>query len=196
MCFTPFFNYFIKICFFVCSLGQVLIGERTDWPGSWQCPQGGLDPGETSLEAVKREIFEEMGISSGLLKSLALDSGSRLCKPFDYLFSQKPKANGKRIVDVFRGQSIHVHFFLWEDADLSILNFEADKFQHPEFAQAGWVNLIDFNSSHLSKKIVSEDGKSDLPGNWAGLIAAVSPMKRVLYLEIGKAAKIMAGKLV
>ena len=29
--------------------------------GAWQFPQGGIDPGETALEAVRREIGEEVG---------------------------------------------------------------------------------------------------------------------------------------
>ncbi len=30
---------------------------------SWSLPKGGIDPGEESLEAAKREIFEETGVS-------------------------------------------------------------------------------------------------------------------------------------
>ncbi len=46
--------------------GQVLAGERTDQAGSWQLPQGGIDPGESPLIAVMRELHEEIG-SSALL---------------------------------------------------------------------------------------------------------------------------------
>lgn len=42
--------------------GNVLGLERRDIPGAWQLPQGGLDEGETPLEAAKREILEETGI--------------------------------------------------------------------------------------------------------------------------------------
>lgn len=41
--------------------GQVLAGERTDQAGSWQLPQGGIDPGESPLTAVLREMHEEIG---------------------------------------------------------------------------------------------------------------------------------------
>lgn len=43
--------------------GLVLIGRRSDYPESWQFPQGGIDPGETPEEAVRREIFEEVGLA-------------------------------------------------------------------------------------------------------------------------------------
>lgn len=41
--------------------GQVFVGERIDYPGAWQMPQGGIDPGETVEQAVMRELGEEVG---------------------------------------------------------------------------------------------------------------------------------------
>ena len=43
--------------------GRVLIGERMKVRNAWQFPQGGIDKGETPLEAVLREVEEEVGIS-------------------------------------------------------------------------------------------------------------------------------------
>jgi len=51
--------------------GLVLALERKEIPGSWQCPQGGLDEGEEPQEAVFREIWEETGIEEARLKLLA-----------------------------------------------------------------------------------------------------------------------------
>jgi putative (di)nucleoside polyphosphate hydrolase len=42
--------------------GLVLAGERSDRSGAWQAPQGGLLPGESPLDAVRRELAEETGI--------------------------------------------------------------------------------------------------------------------------------------
>ena len=42
--------------------GRVLAFERTDVPGAWQLPQGGVDDGETPEEAVWRELGEETGL--------------------------------------------------------------------------------------------------------------------------------------
>jgi putative (di)nucleoside polyphosphate hydrolase len=50
---------------------QVLVLERSDSPGSWQLPQGGLKPGEDPLQAALREIEEETGIAEDRLRLLA-----------------------------------------------------------------------------------------------------------------------------
>lgn len=52
--------------------GKVLVFERSDSPGSWQFPQGGLDPGEEPAAAVLREVEEETGIRSPLLRLLVV----------------------------------------------------------------------------------------------------------------------------
>jgi putative (di)nucleoside polyphosphate hydrolase len=46
--------------------GCVLIGQRADYPESWQFPQGGIDRGESREEAVRREVLEETGLPAGL----------------------------------------------------------------------------------------------------------------------------------
>ena len=45
--------------------GEVLVGERVDRSGSWGCPQGGVDEGETESQAAARELFEEVGVKVG-----------------------------------------------------------------------------------------------------------------------------------
>lgn len=45
------------------SDGKVLVCERSDNPGSWQLPQGGIDVGETPLQAAWRELEEEVGLA-------------------------------------------------------------------------------------------------------------------------------------
>jgi len=44
--------------------GALLVCERADAPGSWQLPQGGVDPKETPVAAAWRELGEETGLSS------------------------------------------------------------------------------------------------------------------------------------
>ena len=43
---------------------KVLWCERKDAPGQWQFPQGGIDDGETFIEAAKRELKEETSVVS------------------------------------------------------------------------------------------------------------------------------------
>ena len=43
------------------SEGQVLVCERSDIPGAWQFPQGGIEKGETARQAFFRELSEELG---------------------------------------------------------------------------------------------------------------------------------------
>lgn len=50
------------VAVFLNSNGKVLLAKRAD-NGAWQFPQGGKDPGETSLEALYREMEEELAVS-------------------------------------------------------------------------------------------------------------------------------------
>ena len=46
------------------SHGRLLAFERSDVPGAWQLPQGGIDAGESPLEAAWRELGEETGLGA------------------------------------------------------------------------------------------------------------------------------------
>jgi len=51
--------------------GEVLACERRDISGAWQFPQGGLKDGEAPIEAVRREILEETGITADHLRLMS-----------------------------------------------------------------------------------------------------------------------------
>ena len=46
---------------------RVFAGQRTNQPDAWQMPQGGVDDGETPVEAACRELMEEVGTTKALL---------------------------------------------------------------------------------------------------------------------------------
>jgi putative (di)nucleoside polyphosphate hydrolase len=48
---------------------RVFVGRRTGWSEAqgWQMPQGGIDKGETPVEAACRELGEEVGTTKALL---------------------------------------------------------------------------------------------------------------------------------
>lgn len=43
--------------------GLLLIGQRSDYPESWQFPQGGIEEGESAEEALRREVLEEVALA-------------------------------------------------------------------------------------------------------------------------------------
>jgi putative (di)nucleoside polyphosphate hydrolase len=46
---------------------RVFVGRRLNQPDAWQMPQGGVDKGETPVEAACRELREEIGTTKALL---------------------------------------------------------------------------------------------------------------------------------
>jgi len=46
------------------SIKQIFVGKRIDNKSAWQTPQGGVNQDEDIVDAVKRELKEETGVSS------------------------------------------------------------------------------------------------------------------------------------
>ena len=46
---------------------RIFVGRRPKAPEAWQMPQGGIDRGETPVEAACRELGEEVGTTRALL---------------------------------------------------------------------------------------------------------------------------------
>ena len=115
--------------------GKILAFERRDIPGAWQLPQGGLDEDESPLEAVKREIYEETGIS---VKDLELLSN----EPCLLAYELPPEARSKK---TGRGQVQYWFLFRFTGQEETITL--GDK---KEFNAWKWTSM-----KKLTKKVVS-----------------------------------------
>jgi putative (di)nucleoside polyphosphate hydrolase len=56
------------------SEGRILLCERSDIPGAWQFPQGGIEKGEEPHDAFYREVEEELG--NGNCKIVMVGAGT------------------------------------------------------------------------------------------------------------------------
>jgi putative (di)nucleoside polyphosphate hydrolase len=107
---------------------KILIGERSDVGGAWQFPQGGVKENESTLEALYRELREEVSIKPSHYRVID-------CKgPYRYLF------NGGRKKEGFDGQE-QFYFLVQLTVSDSYVHVETD---NPEFSQIRWIEPADF----------------------------------------------------
>ena len=108
--------------------GRILVGERSDVPGAWQFPQGGVKKSESALEALSRELREEVSLDPTHYK--VIDSKG----PYRYLFQPGLHKEG------FDGQE--QTYFLVE-LTASDSNVKAAT-EEPEFSQLRWIEPDEF----------------------------------------------------
>jgi len=116
--------------------GDVFIGQRkkerdtVDFVGhDWQMPQGGVDEGESPLEAAKRELYEETNVKSARL----------IAEAPDWLSYDLPAELGGRWRGRYRGQTQKWFLFGFEGPDSEIeINFPGGGEYHAEFRDWRW----------------------------------------------------------
>jgi putative (di)nucleoside polyphosphate hydrolase len=113
--------------------GRILIGERSDVPGAWQFPQGGMDKGETHEEAVRREVLEEISLAPADYRIVGRNG------PYRYEFP------AGRTKDGYGGQE-QIYFladFIGEEAQIlsqpSTVEFSAVRWIAPAEFRLQWV---------------------------------------------------------
>ncbi|NBV85338.1 MAG: NUDIX domain-containing protein [Verrucomicrobia bacterium] len=112
--------------------GRILICERLGRRGSWQFPQGGVDPGESLQGALHRELYEEIGVGPEQIE-LRNQSG-----PYRYEFDGI-------VVKGFHGKDQHfflVHYHGDENAirlDMPNPEFQAFRWILPESFDLRWL---------------------------------------------------------
>ena len=111
------------------SVGELLLCKRKGM-NSWQFPQGGIDKNEDPFRAAKRELFEEVGISSKYVE---------LIKSSNDWYKYDVPARSRRKIFVnkkFKGQK--QKWFLFKLKENTKISFENDP--DNEFENFKWVS--------------------------------------------------------
>ena len=115
----------------VCKKGKVLLCARADSKGlEWQFPQGGIEEDEDIIDAAKRELYEETGITN-----IRLINKMPFSIKYDF-------PDGYKSIYSFRGQDQHwvLFEFLGDDSEIKFdiipecIEFKAFKWDNIEEA--------------------------------------------------------------
>ena len=129
---------------------QVFVGKRKDNPGDrWQMPQGGVDIGESYINAMKRELLEETSIKN-----------IKIIKEIDSIYEYELPDNLVGIIwkGKFRGQKQKwfITRFLGQDSEINLNT------KYPEFIEWKWLEpnklpdvIVDFKKN-LYLKLLKE----------------------------------------
>lgn len=116
----------------------VFTAERLDTENAWQLPQGGVDGGESYLEAAKRELLEETGISS-------VEFLGQTRKLYKYDFPQYSQDHMMKKYGVlkYRGQELCFTMFEFTGNDSEVnLNYNTQEFSRWKWESV--ENILDF----------------------------------------------------
>lgn len=115
------------------SQGRVFVGERLSIADAWQFPQGGVDAGESHEDAMRRELWEEIG---------ALKADYRIVEkrgPYYYLFPPGVTKKGQH----GKEQYYFLCDYFGRDDRLDV------KTEHPEFRAWKWIEPSEFRIEWL-----------------------------------------------
>lgn len=122
--------------------GLIFTAERLDTANAWQLPQGGVDGEESYLEAAKRELLEETGISS-----------MRFVSQTDRLYKYEfPEYSQRQMMEKYgklkyRGQELcfTMFEFIGNDSEIN-LKYETQEFRRWKWESAENIlhSIVDF----------------------------------------------------
>eukprot|EP00227_Mantoniella_beaufortii_P001847 CAMPEP_0197605804 /NCGR_PEP_ID=MMETSP1326-20131121/43810_1 /TAXON_ID=1155430 /ORGANISM="Genus nov. species nov., Strain RCC2288" /LENGTH=222 /DNA_ID=CAMNT_0043173649 /DNA_START=54 /DNA_END=722 /DNA_ORIENTATION=+ len=117
--------------------GEVLVGERSDRPGSWNMPQGGIEIDESTVEAASRELYEEVGMKVGETRGLAVVGDIPPHDDFCYA------AGGWLAKKGLAGQRLEFCLFHLPTADdpTPYCNLNGLEGEKAEFTQVAWMSF-------------------------------------------------------
>ena len=125
---------------------KIFVAKRKDNPiNKWQMPQGGVEADETSLEAMKRELYEETSIKNIVVLKEIEEWLQYELPPHLVGIIWKGKYRGQK-------QKWFIVRFLGNDKEINL------KTSHPEFIEWKWIkleelttNIVDFKKKLYEK---------------------------------------------
>lgn len=132
------------------SNNKVFVAKRKDNPnGSWQMPQGGVDPNEKLEAAMKRELIEETSIKN-----------IKIIKELNYWLEYELPKNLLGIIwkGKYRGQKQKwfIVKFLGQESEININT------KNPEFIEWKWIEIEKLPSvivafkKHIYERLLTE----------------------------------------